>query len=115
MKITRSQLRKIIREQIKGVSRLADLRDSTTEYYTDGSGERRMVPGVTARDKAKRDKEIARHVAEYEMYNYGVSKEDAINWVSREEGVGRHFVEQAVDAFYDLAYQELEKEAHEEW
>lgn len=103
MKITKRRLTKLIRE-----AGLADIRDSTLDWYTDHNGEQRMVPGSTSRRpyqpaEAPDDEDhlLAQYVGEYIEYAYtppgGNAEENAIRQVAEDEGISVRRVQAAVD------------------
>jgi len=102
MKITRKRLTKLIRE-----AGLADIRDSTLDWYTDQNGEQRMVPGVSTprrrpvqrRAPKVSDYNLSQYVAEYIAYGapgYNAEKY-AIEQVAEDEGVSVQRVRAAVE------------------
>jgi len=96
MKVTRRQLRRIIRE-----IKLADIRDSTTEWYDDASGERQMVPGVGWLEARESQALLAQHVSEYLAFSPPSqnAEQSAIEQVAADEGVPIERVQSAVDEF----------------
>ena len=96
MKITKRQLRRIIRE-----IKLADIRDSTTEWYTDASGERQMVPGAGWAEAQESQARLAKHVSEYLAFSppRPNAEQSAIEQVASDEGVPVERVQSAVDEF----------------
>ena len=96
MKITKRQLRRIIRE-----IKLADIRDSTTEWYNDASGERKMVPGAGWSEARESQALLAQHVSEYLAFSPPGSnaEQSAIKQVAKDEGVPVERVQSAVDEF----------------
>ena len=96
MKITRRQLRRIISE-----IKLADIRDSTTEWYTDASCERQMVPGAGWPEARESQALLAQHVSEYLAFSPPSqnAEQSAIEQVASDEGVPTERVQSAVDEF----------------
>jgi hypothetical protein len=96
MRITKRQLRRIIKEV-----KLADIRDSTTEWYEDSSGERKMVPGVGWAEAQESQKKLAKHVSEYLAFSPpGPNGEKmAIEQVAEDAGIPVKRVQAAVDEF----------------
>ena len=96
MRVTKRQLRRIIRE-----IKLADIRDSTTEWYTDSSGERQMVPGAGWAEAQKRQALLAKNVSEYLAFSppRPNAEQSAIEQVAADEGVPVERVQAAVDEF----------------
>ncbi len=96
MKITKRQLRRIIRE-----IKLADIRDSTTEWYTDASGERQMVPGAGWSQARESQALLAKHVSEYMAFSppRQNAEQAAIEQVAADEGIPVERVQSAVDEF----------------
>ena len=96
MKITKRQLRRIIRE-----IKLADIRDSTTEWYTDSSGDRQMVPGAGWAEAQESQALLAKHVSEYLAFSPPSpnAEQSAIEQVAADEGVPIERVQSAVDEF----------------
>ena len=97
MRVTKRQLRSIIREAV------ADMRDSTTEYFTDSSGKQSMVPDARwAEEKAQ---ELARNVSEYIAFAGSPAQADpkrpewAIKQVAEDERIDMKIVKAAVDEF----------------
>ncbi len=100
MKITKNQLRRIIREAV------ADMRDSTTEYYTDSSGKQSMVPDARwAEEQGEKAQELARNVSEYIAFAGSPAQADpkrpewAIKQVAEDERIDMKIVKAAVDEF----------------
>jgi len=102
MKITKKRLTKLIRE-----AGLADIRDSTLDWYTDHNGEQRMVPGAStprrrpqqSRPPKASDFNLAQYVGEYIAYGapgYNAEKY-AIEQVAEDEGVPVQRVQAAVE------------------
>ena len=96
MKITKRQLRRIIRE-----IKLADMRDSTTEWYADASGEKKMVPSAPRADSRKRQALLAQYVSEYLAFSPPSqnAEQSAIEQVASDEGTSVERVQSAVDKF----------------
>ena len=102
VKITKRRLTKLIRE-----AGLADIRDSTLDWYTDHNGEQRMVPGVSttrrspprSRPPKVSDYNLSQYVAEYIAYGpHGYNSEKyAIEQVAEDEGVSVQRVQAAVE------------------
>jgi len=94
--ITKRQLRRIIRE-----IKLADIRDSTTEWYDDASGERKMVPGAGWAEAQESQKKLAQQVSEYLAFSPpGPNAESmAIEQVAEDAGIPSKRVQAAVDEF----------------
>ena len=96
MKITKRQLRKLIRE-----IKLADIRDSTTEWYADASGERQMVPGLGWSEARESQSSLAKYVSEYLAFSPPGpnAEQSAIEQVAADEGVPIKRVQSAVGEF----------------
>ena len=96
MKITKRQLRRIIQE-----IKLADTRDSTTEWYYDASGKRKMVPNAPRTDSRKRQALLAQYVSEYLAFSPPSrnAERSAIEQVASDEGISTERVQSAVDKF----------------
>jgi len=96
MRVSKRQLRRIIRE-----IKLADIRDSTTEWYTDASGERQMVPGVGWAEAQESQARLAKNVSEYLAFSPPGPSADrsAIEQVAADEGIPVERVQAAVDEF----------------